>query len=167
MDNAATLAGMNVTRQVLLETTTTAIEKYTAARTEYDKGAKKWRERATTRENADALERQKRCRDAMSAGLKSKKPLTVDQIRDALGGRSYFSDLAVRSVGDPPRRFVLDGVTYERPSSVPLEDLKALKTTLESVLEETISDGQLQRLGFKNMGWVFRAAVANGGQVAA
>lgn len=156
---------MNVTRAVLLDATTDALDKYTKARAEYDKGAKAWKERERAKEQQRALDLQRKARDILSAGLKAKKPVGVDEIRDALGGRSYFTDLAPRSISDPPRRFVLDGVSYERPQGVPVDDLKALKTTLESVLEETISDGQLQRLGFKNMGWVFRAAVANGGQV--
>lgn len=152
---------MNVTREVLLDTTTAAIENYTAAKAEYDEGAKIWKARDRAKRVADALNRQKKVRDALSAGLKAKKPLTQDQLRDLLGGRSYVSEVAVAAAQDAPRRFVLDGVTYEQPKGVPLADLQALKVTLESVLEENISDGQLQRLGFKNMGWVFRAAVAN------
>lgn len=152
---------MQVSRAVLLETTSSAIERYEKAQAAYSEGAKRWKAQHRKTQVSDALAKQKRARDALSTAVKARKPLTQDQIRDALGGRSYLSDLCVPSPTDPPRRFTLDGVVYQRPDGVPLTDLKALQKTLESVLEDIISDGQLQRLGFKNMGWVFRAAMTN------
>lgn len=152
---------MQVSTAVLLETTTRAIERYEKARVTYDEGVRLWKAQNRKRLTEKALERQKRARDALSVGLKAKKPLTVDQLRDALGGRSYISDLGVERAGDPPRRFTVNLTDYTRPDGVPLADLKALKSLLESVEETTISDGQLQRLGFKNLGWIFRAAVTN------
>lgn len=153
---------MQVSRSVLLATTTDAIERYEKARATYDEGVKAWKVADRLKRRTDALERQKKLRDLLSAGQKAKKPVTALEIEAVLPGRSsYASSVGVQGSQDPPRSFVVGGAVYKRPEGIPLADLKALEKTLESVLEDIISDGQLQRLGFKNMGWVFRAAMAN------
>lgn len=153
---------MNVTRENLLATATDAIDRYTAASARYAEGVAKWKKQNRAKQIADTVTRQKRLRDALSKGLRSGKPLTSDQLSAALGSNSsYVTSVGTPGANDAPRKFTLDGVLYERPDGVPLADLRALKALLETVVEDTISDGQLQRLGFKNMGWVFRAAMAN------
>lgn len=155
---------MNVTRENLLAATTAAITNYETKREIFDAAAARYVDAINTEAETKAMSRQRELRDALSVAIKAKKPLSADQIEKIGGGSSYVSNFSVsrrERTTDAPASFTLDGVKYARPGRVNLEDLKALKSTLENVVEEMISDGQLQRLGFKNMGWVFRAAVAN------
>jgi len=162
---------MNVKKQVLLDAAQTAQDTYKAKRERYDQAAAEYRKRVDLKSATDAMERQKLLRDALSAAIKAKKPLTVAELeRDAskyTNDRNwgYLKYVGSETIKDIPRRFVLDGVTYEPPAAIPQADLQGLIAVLEAVEEDVISDGQLQRFGFKNMAWVLRAAVANGGEV--
>lgn len=157
------LSNMNVTVKDLLEATTKTIDQYETAKSDYDAAAKIWATRDLRSRKAKAIDKQRILRDRLSEGLKAKRPLTIDELRAAVGDQSSYIYNLGASVKrqDAPASFVLDGVTFKRPQSVRIDDLKALKAVLEAVTDETISDAQLARLGFKNMGWVFRGLVSN------
>lgn len=158
---------MNVTTKDLIDAAQKALDNHAAAKARYEAAQKRWLVADTAGRKLKALRQQKALRDGLSAAIKKGHPLTAAELKAFVDPPSdryssgYITSVAFDQQAETPRRFKLEDVTYEAPGGIPKADLESLIALLSSVQEETISDGQLQRLGFKNLGWVFRAAVAN------
>lgn len=150
---------MKIIKQALLDVVNTTLDADEANAAEWKRAVEGWRERRKAAWLADKQPEWRALRDMLTASFKSGTPVTEKMLRDCLVspgryGGLYMTEHVYNEGASPPSE--IRGV---RRKQVPKTDLLALRDLLEAIEDETITDGQLQRLGFKNMAWVFRAAV--------
>lgn len=108
----------------------------------------------------DELPRLKNLRDLLTTAIKRDWLVTREMVDDALGksNRYYSSSLPVW--GEPSiSEFTYGGQRYNK---VFLQTAKynSLRAALEAIEDDTVTPSALQSIGFKELGYLFRAAIS-------
>lgn len=146
---------MQIKKQALLDAIKTALDNYEAAEKKYQTDYAKWKQAQVDKWFTDHADEWGAALTKARRALSSKKPITASMFPN--DGRGYSDSIefwrGTPNAKDKPRE----------PRVIPIERLESLRGALNAIEEDILSERQIQLLGFKNVEWLFRAAVANGG----
>lgn len=153
---------MQITKHSLIKAIDLAISTHDKAEVDWDKAVAKWEVERRKTWVTERLPFWKDQRDKLTKLIRNNEPITRETFQEVVGdswGRGTRDGVYFIENASPPRE--LYGVNP--PKSINRDRLLALKGALEAITDETISHTQLAQLGYKNVEWIFAAAVANGG----
>lgn len=142
-------------REAIIAAADEAIAKYEADKIRYANEVKEWQQKRRERWFAEDLPHLKALRDMLTQKIRHGETISYDEMKRAVrahDGWGQVSDHAWAEDRNPNSREV------SPPIRIDVDGLKALKRTIEAISDPEVSDGQLERLGFRKMYNVFRAA---------
>lgn len=139
---------MKINRKTIIAAIDTTLATHQKATAKYQADVVKWQ--ADRREEWMRTEapKWKALRDLITARLRSGKPVTAKDAKPTFS--AYFEDRKpYSSEVEPPR--------------CPVEQLTSLRAALMAIEDDTVTYASLKAMGYKDLEWVFSAAVRAGG----
>ncbi|DAZ90020.1 TPA_asm: hypothetical protein PROPHIMCPROF_32 [Mycobacterium phage McProf] len=142
---------MRMKRALLIQAIDDALKAHEDDKDRYSREVKEWNTRREGRWYAQSQPRWRALRDMITQKIRHNETITNAEIERAMGA-SNLRDHAWYKDKVP----LNDAVPRVRP--VDVVSLTALRRTLEAIAEDEVSSAQLERLGFRKLYDVFRAA---------
>ncbi|MFD7247878.1 hypothetical protein ACFV6Y_38775 [Streptomyces massasporeus] len=139
---------MKINRKTIIKTIDTTLAAHEKATAKYKADVAKWQADRRDEWMLTEAPKWKALRDLITARLRSGKPITTKDAKATLS--TYFEDRKPYTTEvDPPR--------------CPVEQLTSLRAALMAIEDDAVTYASLKAMGYKDLEWVFSAAVRAGG----
>lgn len=147
---------MQIRRVAIIAAIDAALTKHDKDVNEYQRQVAKWKADRRAAWDRESTARWKALRDLITARLRAGKPITPSDLKGALGSESAVN----RCFAD--REPSASEIVVPR---CPVEKLKSFRAALVAIADDAVTPSALKALGYKELEWVFTAAIKNGGAV--
>ncbi|DAZ90121.1 Uncharacterised protein [Mycobacteroides abscessus subsp. bolletii] len=142
---------MKMKRALLIQAIDDALKAHEDDKARYVREVKEWHERRSERWFDSSLPRWKALRDLITEKVRHGQAITEDEVKKALGAE-WFGHVCWSPKAEPNSNQV------KRVRVVDTAALASLRRMLEVITDDEVSTAQLERLGFRGLHSVFRAA---------
>lgn len=144
---------MKMKRALLIQAINDALKAHEDDKARYAHEVKEWRKGRRANWLREDLPHLKALRDMLTQKIRHGETITHDQMKQAVNVRGWHGiDDRAWNDRDP------NGNEVTRVIRVDVDGLTALRRTLEAITDDEVSSAQLERLGFRKLYDVFRAA---------
>lgn len=148
---------MAISKAALLEVIDNTLKGYAEDQQRYDAEVKEWQRKRREKWDAEAVPRLRSLRDMLTTKLKAGQVITDRDISNAIGADPDGYNRNVSYVTWEPN----SSPNYNQVKSVPhlnVSTLNQLKSALSVIDGDTVSPTALAQWGFRNLGFLFKAA---------
>lgn len=142
---------MQIRRVALIATIDAALTQHDKAMNEYRRQVRVWKAQRRADWDKESAPRWKALRNTINARMRAGKPITQADVRLSMVNLIDHQFDA----RDPYNHEV------EAPRC-PVDRLKSLRSALAAITDDTVTPSSLRSLGYRELEWVFAAAIKNG-----
>lgn len=151
---------MKFKKSVLLDLITVTEQNHHARSAEYKAALEAYKVQHRSDWLNNELPRLKTLRDLLSQKIKTKSPLTKQDMKNAgIYSRWSSGEIDLRAYSEfTSGSFELDGKKYSANEPTLNTDLLSLRKVLEAIDDDVVTTSALAALGFRNLEWFFKRA---------